>query len=263
VQPHRNFPTRRAFPTQGYEEIAGSLTDVRIINNGMGRELVKSVNGKMKSTTLNEVIHLTKKDASAKDRRPCGIYMWHRSFPSQRVSVVGIAFCGVPFRARAERVLRFRGQPARTITERADAATCRPPPSAAQRARSTSSRDSVQFTDLEGLEALQLLGSKNTAVWLRSDERVADDLKKALMKRSDRRPVVWMSKEVTYAPLLLMHQVWHGLVRSSVRQYTASDARYHTVCVCVCVCVSAEPYRFAPLVLCSHSQGKHGGGRLV
>lgn len=73
---------------------------------------------------------------------------------------------------------------------------------------------------------MQLLGSKNTAVWLRSDERVADDLKKALMKRSDRRPVVWMSKEVTYAPLLIMHQVWHGLVPSSVRQYTAAPQYY-------------------------------------
>jgi ABC-type polysaccharide transport system permease subunit len=71
------------------------------------------------------------------------------------------------------------------------------------------------MTDWRGLGGLQLLGSKNTAVWLRSDERVANDLKKALMKRSDRRPVVWMSKEVTYAPLLIMHQVWRGLVRGS------------------------------------------------
>ena len=54
VGPHR-FSNTMATPTQGYEDIAGSLTDVRIINNGMGRELVKSVRGKMKSTTLNEV----------------------------------------------------------------------------------------------------------------------------------------------------------------------------------------------------------------
>lgn len=62
---HTGFPDTgypHIAPTQGYEDIAGSLTDVRIINNGMGRELVKSVSGKMKSATLNEV-HLTKESA--------------------------------------------------------------------------------------------------------------------------------------------------------------------------------------------------------
>jgi len=45
-----------AAPTKGYEATAGGHTDVRVINEGMGRQLIKSLNGHMSSKVLNSLL---------------------------------------------------------------------------------------------------------------------------------------------------------------------------------------------------------------
>jgi hypothetical protein len=45
-----------AAPTKGYEATAGGRTDVRVINDGMGRALIRRLNGKMSSMVLNSLL---------------------------------------------------------------------------------------------------------------------------------------------------------------------------------------------------------------
>jgi hypothetical protein len=116
---------------------------VRIINNGMGRELVAAVNGKMKKQTLSALLG---DQATA---------VWLRA--DERVAVRPRLWIS---RTLVKPLLSFKG------------------------------RVEIPFDFLTPVKA-----------------HFQVDMRKALLKRGDRRPVVWMPKEVTYASLGLFHQV--------------------------------------------------------